>query len=131
MVRACPHAIPAAKAAGIDLADNTGIMTVIGCSGRTYGYAGRMAMVTDSAAVLTGAGQISYLRFRKGFSIGQFVHPHPGDTELFVGFILLKRNVILGHARDHTGTASRAFVQINNHSELMDFFIFYHQNLLK
>jgi hypothetical protein len=90
-----------------------------------------MTMVTDSAAVLAGTGQISNFSFGKGFSIGQFVHPHPGDTELFVGFILLKRNVILRHARDHAGTASRAFVQINNHPELMGFFIFYHQNLLK
>jgi hypothetical protein len=90
-----------------------------------------MAMATDACTMLAGTGQISDFSFRKGFPIGQFVHPHPGDTVLFVGFILLKRNVILRHARDHTGTASRAFVQIDNHSELMGFFIFYHQNLLK
>jgi hypothetical protein len=131
MIRACPHAVPATKATGIDLADNTCIITIVGCRGRADGYAGRMSMITDSATVLAGTGQINYFSFRKGLSIGQFIHPHPGDAVLFVGFILLKRNVILGHARDHAGTASRALVQINNHSELMGFFIFYHQNLLK
>jgi hypothetical protein len=43
-----------------------------------------MAMVTLTTTVHAGPWQITDIGVGKGFSIGQFVHPHPGDAVFFI-----------------------------------------------
>ncbi len=54
-----------------------------------------MAVISGSAAMHAGTGNIAVIRVRKRLSVCQFVNMHPGDAVQFVGFILFKRHIIL------------------------------------
>jgi hypothetical protein len=82
-------------------------------------------MAVMAFTMLAGSRQITDIRFRESFAVIQFVDPHPGNTEKFVGFIFAKRNVVFGHTCHHAGAASRALVQIDDHSEPFAFFLFH------
>ena len=66
MIRAGPHAVPAAEAAGVDLADDSGVVSVIRGRCRANGNAWGMTVVADAAAVLAGPWHVNHFGIGKG-----------------------------------------------------------------
>jgi hypothetical protein len=75
-----------------------------------------------------GSRQVTNISIREGFMICQLVNPHPGNAEQFICFIFPKGHIVFRHTGDHTGTATGALVQINDHSEFFGIYLF-HQTL--
>jgi hypothetical protein len=82
-------------------------------------------MAVMAFTMLAGSRQVTFICFGERFTVTQFVDPHPGNVEEFVGFIFTKRNVVFGHTCHHAGAASGALIQIDDHSEPFAFFLFH------
>ena len=115
MIGAGTHAVPASETPGVNLADDSGLIVVVGCRCRADRYAGRMSV--RPFTVLTGSGQIADIRFRIRLAVGQFIHAHPCNAFELVGFVFPEGHIIFCHAGDHTGAAPGAQIQINDHSK--------------
>jgi len=110
MVWAGRHAVPAADAAGVDLADDAAVLVFIRGHDRAHGDAGRIA------ALLARPGQIRHVVVRKGLSVGQLVNEHPGRGPHLIGGVGLRIDVVLRLTGGHAGPAAGAFVEIDHHA---------------
>jgi hypothetical protein len=77
-----------------------------------------------SGAMLTRSGKKADFGIGKGLSIAQLVNPHPGNADQFVGLVFFKWDVVFLHAGNHTRTATRTLVQVDDHSKLVRFAVF-------
>ena len=132
MIGTGSHTVPTAKATGIDLTDDAGFTAVIGCCGRANGYAGRMSLVL-SGTVLTWARKVAHFGLGEFLAVGDFIDLHPGDAQAFISFIIPKWYIVFGKAGHHTGAATGALVQVNDHTIALGFVLclrLFHQNLI-
>ena len=134
MIRTGRHTIPASKTSCINLTDDSGFFAVIGRCCRADRYTGRMTVISLSATMHAGSGQIADIRIRKGLPVCQLVNTHPCNAVQLIGFILFKRNIVFRHAGHHAGAATGAQIQIDNHPVLFGFLMcvcLFHQNPIK
>ena len=92
-----------------------------------------MSVLADAVAVLAGHGQITDFGVRIGLAVRDLVDPDPVETVHLVRFIFSEGHIVLLVAGHHTGPASGALVQINDHAVAFGVFIsvlFFHPNLI-
>lgn len=128
MVRARGLAVPAADTPCVDLADDPCIRIKTCRCGHTNGNAwGSMVTMTILITMHAWSWEITDFRVREGFTICNLIKLHPRNIAFFVGFITPNRDVVFSGAGDHTGSASRTFININDHPKPISVgLIFFH-----
>ena len=111
MIGAGGHAVPAADAAGCDLADDTPDFILCRRCRRTDRHTGRVVV-----AMHARPGQVGNFSVGKRFAVFQTVQPQPGDGANFIGFIFQDVNVVFRHAGHGTGPTTDTLVQVDHHT---------------
>jgi hypothetical protein len=76
-------------------------------------------MVPMTFAMLAWPGNVGDLSIWKGQAVGNLVDSHPEHTAGPVTIVFPEREVVLGHTGYHAGAATGAFVQVDDHAELV------------
>ena len=80
-------------------------------------------VVSAALAVLTGPRDKRDIQVRKGAAVRDLVNPHPEVTAQPVTIVFPEGHVVLSHTGHHAGPATRAFVQVNYHTELVSLLV--------
>ena len=119
MVRTRGHAVPAADAAGRNLADDAAFFALVGGDDGAHRHAGRFA------ALHAGAGQVGHFMIGEGLVIGETEHGEPVERTELVAAVHGGSDVVFRLAGHHARAAARTLVDVDDHApsyfELFDF----------